>query len=202
MAGHPSQPDPEGPPLAVPAIVLAAGASRRLGRPKQRVRWAGETLLRRAVRAALGGCSPVLVVVGCRGEEMAAELAGLPVTVVANPQWEDGMASSIRAGIRALPPSVPAALFLVCDQPEVDQDLVARLVQAHRSSPGSVVACGYGGGKGIPALFPARWLPRLLTLKGDQGARGLLADEGVVVVPFPGGERDVDRPEDLPQEDG
>ena len=56
-------------------------------------------------------------------------------------------------------------------------------------------------GRGIPALFPARWLHRLLALQGDQGARGLLADEGVVVVPFPGGERDVDRPEDLPGEE-
>jgi len=88
--------------VSLPAIILAAGASRRLGRPKQLVRLGGESLLRRTVRAALA-CDPVLVVLGSQAEAMAADLAGLPVIQVLNRDWEEGMASSIRAGIRALP---------------------------------------------------------------------------------------------------
>jgi molybdenum cofactor cytidylyltransferase len=182
----------------VPAIVLAAGASRRLGRPKQLVVVEGETLLRRTVRAALATCAPVLVVVGARAREVEASLAGLPVRVVSNPGWEEGMASSIRAGVRALPQGTTAALFLVCDQLAVDRALVARVLAAGQDHPGAVVACAYGQGLGIPALFPARCFPQLLALTGDRGAKALLDVPGVVAVPFPAGSEDVDSPEDLP----
>lgn len=182
--------------MTIPAIILAAGASRRLGRPKQLVELDGESLLRRAVRAALAGCAPVLVVVGSRAGDMAAHLAGLPVTVVANEAWETGMASSIRCGIRALPAGAEAVLFLVCDQIAVDGALVRRLLEARAEHPDAVIACGYGGARGTPSIFPGRCFPALQELQGDRGARGLLGE--AVVVPFPEGERDVDRPEDLP----
>ena len=184
--------------MTLPAVILAAGASRRLGRPKQLVQLDGESLLRRAARAALAGCAPVLVVVGSRAEEMAAELAGLPVTVVANAAWETGMASSIRAGIQALPAGEEAVLFLVCDQLAVDAALVRRLLETRASHPDAVIACGYAGTRGTPSIFPARCFPGLLELQGDRGARGLLGQPDVVVVPFPEGDRDVDCPEDLP----
>ena len=182
----------------IPAIILAAGASRRLGRPKQLVALEGETLLRRAARAALAGCAPVLVVVGSRAADMAADLAGLPVTVVVNEGWEEGMASSIRAGIRALPAGAEGVLFLVCDQIAVDGALVERLLEVQRTHPDAVLACGYAGTRGTPSVFPARCFPQLLELQGDRGARGLLQGEGVLVLSFPEGEADVDRPEDLP----
>jgi molybdenum cofactor cytidylyltransferase len=185
--------------VTIPAVILAAGASRRLGRPKQLVELGGETLLRRTVRAAQAGCAPVLVVVGSRAPEMEAHLAGLALTIVANPEWEEGMAASLRCGIAALPPGTEAALFLVCDQLQVDGALVQRLLEAHRAHPGAVVACAYGGGRGIPSIFPARCFPALLELRGDRGARGMLHGDDVVVIPFPGGERDVDGPEDLPE---
>ncbi|MDR3669725.1 MAG: nucleotidyltransferase family protein [Holophaga sp.] len=183
---------------AIPAVILAAGASRRLGRPKQLVELEGESLLRRTVRAALAGCAPVLVVVGARGEDMAAHLEGLPVTLVRNEAWEEGMASSLRAGIRALPAGAEAVLFLVCDQPAVDGALVRRLLQVRREHPEAVVACGYAGARGTPSIFPAHCFAQLLELRGDRGARGLLAGAGVEVVPFPEGDADVDYPEDLP----
>lgn len=182
----------------VPAVILAAGASRRLGRPKQMVLVDGETLLRRTVKAALACCSPVLVVVGARGREVAASLAGMPVQVVDNPGWEEGMASSIRAGVRALPPDSPAALFLVCDQPAVDGALVGRLLEIRRHHPEAVVACAYGNTRGTPSLFPARCFPQLLLLRGDRGARDLLAAPDVLTLPFPAGADDVDTPGDLP----
>jgi molybdenum cofactor cytidylyltransferase len=183
----------------IPAIILAAGASRRLGRPKQLVELEGESLLRRAARAALAGCAPVLVVVGSRAGDMTANLAGLPVTVIGNPAWEEGMASSIRAGIQALPPGAAGVLFMVCDQIAVDGALVRRLLEAWRDHPDAVIACGYAGTRGTPSIFPARSFPELLELQGDRGARGLLQGEAVVV-PFPEGEADVDVPEDLPRD--
>jgi molybdenum cofactor cytidylyltransferase len=186
------------PLVAIPAVILAAGASRRLGRPKQLVELAGESLLRRTVRAALAGCAPVLVVVGAQADAMAAHLAGLPVTLVHNDQWEEGMAASIRAGVRALPATAAAVLFLVCDQPAVDAQLVRRLLETRGRHPEAVVACGYAGTRGTPSIFPAWCFPDLLALRGDRGARGLLAGPGVEVVPFPEGEADVDYPEDLP----
>lgn len=184
--------------MSVPAVILAAGASRRLGRPKQLVQLGGESLLRRAVRAARA-CDPVLVVLGCAAEAVAADLAGLDVTLVPNPGWAEGMAGSIRCGVRALPAGASGVLFLVCDQPAVDAALVERLLAAHRAEPGAVIACGYQGIRGTPSLFPARCLPRLLELRGDRGARGLLGEAGTVVIPFPEGALDVDRPEDLPE---
>jgi len=129
--------------MSIPAVILAAGASRRLGRPKQLVALEGETLLRRAARAALAGCAPVLVVLGSGADAMAANLAGLPVMLVGNAAWETGMASSIRAGIRALPAGAAGVLFLVCDQIAVDGALVRRLLEARAGHPESVVACGY-----------------------------------------------------------
>jgi molybdenum cofactor cytidylyltransferase len=182
----------------IPAVILAAGASRRLGRPKQLVEFDGESLLRRSVRAARAGCAPVLVVLGSRAPEMEAHLAGLAVTIVPNPEWEEGMAASLRRGVAALPAGAEAVLFLVCDQPRVDGALVQRLLETCRAHPGAVVTCAYGGGRGTPSIFPARCFPALLALRGDRGARGMLHGEDVVVIPFPGGERDVDVPGDLP----
>jgi molybdenum cofactor cytidylyltransferase len=135
-----------------------------------------------------------MVVTGCRAEEMADELRGLPVDVVFNAAWEEGMASSIRAGVRALGAGHAGALFLVCDQPAVDAALVGRLLAAWHGEP---VACAYGGVRGIPAILPARAFPQLLALAGDRGARGLLQGAGVVEIPFPEGAWDVDEPGDL-----
>ena len=186
-------------PQAVPSVILAAGASTRLGRPKQLAVWAGESLLRRIVRTALAGGGPVLVVTGCQAEAMAAHLADLPVTVVVNAAWEEGMASSLRCGIAALPPGATGALLLNCDQPLVTPELLARLQASHRQDPRAIVACDYGDARGTPTLLPAWTFPQLSALRGDQGARGLLREPGVVWVPFPGGGLDVDRPEDLRQ---
>jgi CTP:molybdopterin cytidylyltransferase MocA len=184
-------------PAVVPTVILAAGASRRLGSPKQLVVLEGETLLRRIARTALAGGGPVTVVTGCRAADMAATLEGLPVRVLENPGWEEGMASSIRAGAAALPPDASGVLLLLCDQPAVNPGLLARLQAAHRAEPQAVVACAYGGTAGVPTLIPARHFPRLLALRGDQGARGLLREEGAVLIPFPEGEADVDGPEAL-----
>jgi molybdenum cofactor cytidylyltransferase len=117
--------------------------------------------------------------------------------VLPNPGAAEGMASSLRAGVAALPPESTAALLLTVDQPAVDGDLVERLLALARLDPGRPAACAYGGSLGIPAVLPRRLFPELLALRGDRGAKGLLLREGAAPLPFPGGEADLDTPGDL-----
>jgi molybdenum cofactor cytidylyltransferase len=184
------------------ALLLAAGGSRRLGRPKQLLAPGGEPLVHRMARMAMeAGAAPVWVVLGAGAEAVRAAVADLPVCCVDNPGWQEGIASSIRAGVAAAAVSQPAPaalLVLLVDQPRVDPPLLERLIAAQRAAPDQRVACAYGGGLGVPALFPAADFPALGRLRGDRGARDLLraAPERAIAVPFPGGDVDVDRPED------
>ena len=190
--------------MPVPAIILAAGASRRLGQPKQMVRITGETLLARTVRVVReAGADPVLVVLGANRESIAEAVDLSAVRVVVNPDWEQGIASSIHAGIESLlsrEPGADAAMILVCDQPKLTADhlklLIGRFEQAQEPS---IVSSRYAGIAGIPAIFPISQFPRLLALKGDTGARFLLRNPEcpMISVDFAGGEADIDTPEDL-----
>ncbi|GLH69185.1 hypothetical protein GETHPA_07180 [Geothrix rubra] len=180
--------------MSVAAVVLAAGSGRRMGGPKALLVVDGETLLRRAARTALAaGCTPVVAVVG----PWAPDLEDLEVLVVPNPQADEGMASSIRAGLAALPEGVEAVLLLAVDQPAVDPGLLRDLLALFRASGGRPAACAYGESLGIPAIFPAHLLPDLMDLRGDRGAKAILLREGAIGLPFPEGARDLDRPEDL-----
>ena len=184
--------------MPIPAVILAAGASRRLGYPKQALLWDGEPLLHRTARVALeAGFAPVSVVVGAAMDASLAALKGLPVQVVANPEWEEGMGASIRAGMAALVPQAPAVLLLVCDQPGVSRALLDEIAERHRQTPDRVVASVYAGIRGVPALFPARRFAELRALCGDRGARSLLQGNDIQEVPFPEGARDVDTPADV-----
>lgn len=182
--------------MSAAAVILAAGGSRRMGRPKQLLELEGEAMLRRTARLCLGaGFAPVMVVLGSSAAAVAAVLEGLPVDCVVHPDWAAGMASSIRAGIAALPPHSTAALLLACDQPALSPELLRDFQDAHRRSPDSTIASAYAGGAGIPALFPRARFAELEALRGDRGARPLLA--GAERIPFPGGEIDFDTPADL-----
>lgn len=179
--------------MSVAGVLLAAGASRRMGQPKQLLELDGEALVRRAARIALeAGCDPTIVVLGYEGDRVQAALSGLPCTKVGNPEWEQGMASSIRAGIEVLPQNATAALLLACDQPAVDAAFLRSLISAHRLEPGRIAAAAYAGGAGIPALFPRRCFEVLKNLSGDRGARALIEDGDVLSLPLLGGEMDVD----------
>jgi len=173
------------------AIILAAGASRRLGRPKQLVEVApwGEPLVHRIARVALEVCDRVAVIEGA--VPLIDALAGLPVTIVHNAAWNEGIGSSIRAGI-AWASSADAALLLTCDQVDVDAAHLTRLV-----GPGLLTASRYGGTLGIPAVFPRSWFPALFALRGDRGAQPLLSPSRALAVDWPAGERDLDTPADL-----
>jgi len=161
-------------PLA--AIVLAAGASARMGRPKLLLTYRGIPLLRRAVDAAAGGgCDEVLVVLGADREQYLPVLQGTPARVVHNPEFAQGMSTSIRAGIEALPEGTRAAIILPADQPFIDDGIIRRLIEMYRTSGKKIVACAYGGVRGVPVLFDRALFLELLLLEGDQGARQVLA---------------------------
>ena len=177
--------------MSVAAVVLAAGASRRLGSPKQLEMLGGETLLKRAVRvAADAGCSPVIVVLGAAAELILA--AGLPESVmpVINEQWMEGMGASICVGVRACGVAAEGAVVMACDQPAVTAGHLRRLME------GRVMrASRYAGRKGIPAFFPRAYFDELTALTGDVGARGLL--RSAEAVDLEGGDLDVDTAVDL-----
>ncbi|MBI3132564.1 MAG: nucleotidyltransferase family protein [Acidobacteria bacterium] len=180
----------------IAAIVLAAGASRRLGQPKQLVAVAGEALLRKAVRMALeAGCSPVIPVLPTEHDRFLAVLQGLEVSPCINLQADEGMGASIRAGAFALPAGAEGALLMAVDQVAVDTDLLRRLVAAWRLDPRRPAGCAYEGRIGIPALFPKSLFPGLQACNGESGAKGLLG--GALHVAFPRGGDDLDTPEDL-----
>jgi CTP:molybdopterin cytidylyltransferase MocA len=157
--------------VSIAAVVLAAGASRRLGHPKQNIVLDGETLLQRTVRLALdAGLSPIFVVV--RKETEPVEIALSPhVIIVLSQDADEGIASSIRSGITAAAGyNVEGAVMLACDQPALHATHLRALVEdQHR-----LTASAYGGSLGVPAYFPAGIFSSLLQLRGDTGARSLL----------------------------
>lgn len=186
--------------MKVAALVLAAGGSTRLGRPKQLLLYAGQSLVRRTVTAALSaGCSPVLVVVGRDGETIKRALQGMEVRIVPNETWELGLSASIRAGIATLPATAEAVVLLVCDQPHVDATQVRALIEEQARKGKPMVASSYAGTMGVPALFLRSCFDKLLSLGGDAGAKELLltAPEECATVPFAQGAIDIDTPEDL-----
>jgi molybdenum cofactor cytidylyltransferase len=185
--------------LPVHAVVLAAGGSKRFGGFKQLLEFQGESLLRRAAGLA-GAVLPgrVIVVHGPKPLKCRRELAGLDLIQVDNPHWESGLATSIRAGIRAVPEDSAAALILLCDQPLIREQHLRALFEAWDGDPERIAAAGYGSGPGVPAIIPRKYFADMLKLTGDRGAKALLAGLGanVIQVPMPEAEADIDTQED------
>ena len=179
-------------------IILAAGASSRLGTAKQQLKYNNETLLQHSLKAALqSGAGQVVLVLGAKTDIMEAGIAHHKLTVVENPHWQQGMASSIRAGLNSLlaaEPGATAALIMVCDQPFVNASLVDNLLSLHAEGNYTIVASRYENTTGVPALFDKSLFPELLALEGDAGAKKLLVKHAasVVTVNFPMGSIDID----------
>jgi molybdenum cofactor cytidylyltransferase len=188
----------EAPTLHV--IVLAAGASRRFGSPKQLVRIDGRPILHTVVsRAVEVAGHAVIVVLGSGAQELAGLLRHTPASVVINRSWEEGIGSSIREGVSRLPGSCAGVLITLADQPAVTAADLQRLAGAWRARPDHIVASQYGGITGVPAIFPGWTFPDLLELRGDQGAQRLLHRHAgrLLRVATPGAALDIDTPEDL-----
>lgn len=181
-------------------IVLAAGASSRLGQPKQLVRVAGRPALHRVVASATGLAGhSVTVVIGSGASEMSRLLAHSPASLIINRHWEEGIASSIRCGLAALPAACDAVLILLGDQVAVTSDDLKRLAAAWNDQEGVIAAATYDQHVGVPAIFPRTLFPELAELRGDQGARRILERNSyrLIRVPMPNASVDLDTPEDL-----
>ena len=183
------------------ALLLAAGASRRLGYPKQLLNWEGEAMVTRQARLLLAlqpAC--VVVVTGFAREEVERALAGLDVQLVHNAQWESGMGTSLACGIRAMPERVRGALLMLCDLWKLSEMDLERLATGWQSMPQKAVTAAWDGQSGPPVIFPRALFQRLGRLSGEQGARQVLRGfaGGVARVDLPNAAFDLDVESDLP----
>lgn len=184
----------------VSALVLAAGPSRRMGRPKLALPVDGVPMLRRVVEAALHSrCRETVVVLGAHQEVYRPLLAGTAVRLVDNPEFAHGLSTSIRAGVAALSPESRAVVILLADQPRVTSHVIDRLIDTYTREGTRIVASAYRGVVGVPVLFDAALFLELLTLEGDAGARSVIETypQHGVAVALEDGWQDVDTPEDL-----
>lgn len=177
-------------------VLLAAGEGSRLGRPKATLELDGERLVDRGVRTLRdAGCSPVVVVTGAEPVEV------IGAVVVPNPGWRDGMGSSLRAGLAALPPACPAVVVALVDQPLITSAAVGRLIAAYEAGAAIAVAT-YGGARRNPVLLRAGHFAGVAEAAvGDMGARGYLRAHPGLVTPVPcddvAAPDDIDTPDDL-----
>lgn len=187
---------------AVGLIILAAGASTRLGTPKQLLTYGGQSLLFRATKTALASiCQPVVIVLGAYAEPLKQEVKDLPVEVVENPNWTEGMSSSIRTGITAInhfSDKIDAAILMLCDQPFVSVDIINNLVETYRVTNQLIIASEYSESLGVPALFSRSLFAELLILKGAEGAKRVITkySNKVDKIAFSDGAVDIDTPHD------
>jgi len=171
-------------------LILAAGASTRLGHPKQLVRLGNETLLDRSVRIATeAGCEPIVVVLGASEDEIRNQCKLQKVLIISHTGWAEGMGTSLSRGVQAFE-DVEGILVMTCDMPAVTAEHLRTLIASEQ-----VAASSYGGRKGVPAYFPRDKFSKLIELKGDMGARELL--QLAYEVELQGGELDVDTVDDL-----
>jgi molybdenum cofactor cytidylyltransferase len=181
-------------------LILAAGASTRLGQPKQRVMLGGRPALHIVVSnaVALAGHA-VTVVVGAHAKEMTHLLAHSPASVIVNRHWEEGMGGSLRYGVASLAPACEAVLVLLGDQVGVTADDLKRLASAWKGEESVIAASVYDQHIGVPAIFPRVCFGELSELRGDRGARTVLERNSyrLVRVPMPNAGIDLDTPDDL-----
>lgn len=206
----PTRPQPRAMDRAAPgrraqriaAVVLAAGLSSRMGSNKLLAPWNGVPLLRRTVAAALASqAGPVLVVTGHEADRVAQALSGLDVQFVHNPDFAQGLSTSLRAGIAAVPDDCDGAMVLLGDMPEIGASLLDRMIAAFSPADGRAicVACAHGK-RGNPVLWARRYFAEIETVTGDAGAKHLIGEHEDEVCEIDAGDDaflDVDTPEAL-----
>ena len=191
------------------AVILAAGASTRLGQSKQLLVWRGKSLIARATEAVIGaGVREIVVVLGARANEIGSTLAGMPVHCVTNSEWAEGMGSSLRAGVAALArqnPMLEGVMITLCDQPFFAMDTANCLIEKWNQNLCNkvynnklIIASRYGGSIGVPAIFGKGHYDKLQVLSGSEGARRIIDTNAafVVAIDLPKLAIDVDTPED------
>lgn len=183
-------------------LVLAAGGSTRMGRPKQLLQFEGKSLVRRAADTAIeAGGDPVVVVTGNAADQVVAEVGDLKVYVAHNPSWDRGMGSSIRVGVATLlkvRPTVDALIITLCDQPGISSKTLRELVQAHIETEKPLCAAAFGDAVSPPVLFGREFFGELLSLADEAGAKQILLKHSAQLcrVNCPEAACDVDTPAD------
>lgn len=185
----------------ISGVVLAAGRSSRLGRPKQLLPLDGEPLLAHVLRnAASSALDEVVLVLGHEAAAVGATVGAWGQRVVVNDDHAAGQSTSVRAGLAAVDGGAEAVLFLLGDQPGVTPAVIDALIAAFRASEAPVVIPAYGGRRGNPVLFGRELFPELARVGGDEGARGVVRAHKAVALVVPVGDgpppRDVDTEED------
>lgn len=187
--------------MTIGTIILAAGASSRLGQPKQLLEHNGVPLVRHMAQLAVDfNAGPIVVVTGANAEAVTEALHDMRVRHVLNPNWQTGMASSLKVGVEALEKTFPEAiLVLLTDQPYVSRALLEQLAEQAASTHKNIIASQYGDVLGVPILFRPAFYNALKDLTGDTGARKLVRDhpDEVAGVPFEQGIIDLDTPDDV-----
>ncbi|NMC47748.1 MAG: nucleotidyltransferase family protein [Chloroflexi bacterium] len=182
------------------AIVLAAGGSSRLGRPKQLIPWRGTTLLNYTIaEIEKSGITDILLVLGASAETVQNSINNRKLRIVINSNWKSGKASSIKAGMDELDAEIEGAMIFLCDQPYISAALIRCLLKAGHGSQASIIAPGVHGKPSNPVLFKNDTFQAFSSLKGEEGGKKLFDQFAMELIPWHD-ERilmDVDTLEDL-----
>jgi molybdenum cofactor cytidylyltransferase len=182
-------------------IILAAGESCRFGQPKQNLVFQNQTLLERAIATGLASnCKPVTVVLGANSDLINLKIRHEDLKLIHNPNWVEGMASSIRIAINEIENNdlVSSAIIMLCDQPFVTSVLIEDLQQKQIETGKPIVACSYQNTVGVPVLFDRSIFGELHALTGNEGAKKIIKkhQQDVETIPFEKGSIDIDTPGD------
>lgn len=188
--------------LNIGIVLLAAGSSSRLGKPKQLLQYNNQSLFRHSLNAALHSETEfILVVLGANADLLRKEMDTEKAYLISNVNWKEGMASSIICGMNALTkiaPAIEAVIIMVCDQPHITPLLLNDIIRTHQETGKKIVASTYEGITGPPVLFHKDIFSELMQLKGDFGARAIVQQfpDEVATVLFEKGNIDIDTRED------
>ncbi len=189
--------------IKIEILIMAAGASRRLGQPKQLWEYKGETLIRRISNEAINAnIGHVTVVTGYDHENIGKQISDLNLDVFFNAEWDEGLGASIRNGLKHVlmeRPDTNAILLTMSDQPKVDAKHLKKLAKAYDPNRPMVIASAYSSTFGVPVLIDSFYFEELKELKGDEGGKKILANyiKNIVEIPFIEGKIDIDEEKDL-----
>ena len=181
-------------------IILAAGASERYGEPKQLTLWNGKPLIRHVIESALSSSlSEIIVVIGAVINPLLEILTDLPIRIVRNQHWQEGQSTSIQMGLDHVNEHSGAALFLLCDQPQIPVNLIDEILRVHTISLAPIIAPEFEGQRGNPVLFDRVTFSSLRSIKGDKGGRAIFKEFRPLLFPWNDSRilLDIDKPEDL-----
>ena len=182
-------------------LILAAGNSSRLRSPKQLIEFEGQTLIERITETALSISGEVLIVLGGNSELILPKLERFNnvISTIYNPDWKEGMGTSIRIGVEKLAENSDLIIILLSDQPFISKVLLQNMLQIYAKTQNSIVSCVYSNTLGVPILFDKSVFPELLKLNGDKGAKSFLHlyKDRISTIDFPEGIVDIDTLEDV-----